>query len=332
MVSKTGNGSKEEIKINKDLHIKIFESMVKSRLFEEKQLQLYHEAKIRGYLHPGIGNEAAEAGMMCALNDDDIVYPTHRGHGIFAIRGADMGKVLAELMAKSGGYCGGFAGSCHLAAPQVRPVQGILGANLPLATGEALAIKLLGEKKVVLCLFGDGASNNGTFHESLNMASIWKLPVIFVCLNNFYAVSFSFYKSTSVRSISLRAQGYSMPGYGIDGTNYEEVYRTVKKAVDRARAGEGPSLIEVRTSRVKGHHPNDSGSYRSKEELEEAKKKDPLKKAIRKLRRLKILDSSKITDIYRKTKEDIDKACVFAETSPLPSVEEFIINNRKTYR
>lgn len=332
MVLKTGNVSKEEIKLSEDIHIKIFESMVKMRLFEEKQIQLYHEAKIRGYLHPGVGNEATDAGEMCALNDDDIVYPTHRGHGIYAIRGADMGKILAELMAKSEGYCSGFAGSCHLASPTIRPVQGILGASLPLAIGEALAIKLLGEKKVVLCRFGDGAANNGTFHESLNMASIWKLPVVFICLNNLYAVSFSFNKSTSVSNISLRAQGYSMPGYGVDGTDYEEVYKTVKKAVNQARAGGGPSLIEVRTRRTRGHHPNDSGSYRSKEELEEAKKQDPLKKAIRKIKRLKILDSKKIEDIYHKIREDIGKAAAFAENSPLPSVEEFVNKCRKSYR
>ena len=324
MVTKINYGRKEEIKMDKNLHIKIFESMVKARLFEERQLQLYHEAKIRGYLHPGIGNEAAEAGIVAALKNDDIIYPTHRGHGIFAIKGADMGKVLAELMGRSDGYCSGLGGSCHLAAPQVRQVQGILGAQIPIAAGEALAIKLLGEKKVVLCIFGDGAANNGTFHEGLNMASIWKLPVIYVCINNLYAVAFSFYNSTSVKSNALRARGYSMPGYDIDGTDYEIVYKTVKKAAERARNGQGPSLIEAKTTRVKGHHPNDSGSYRTKEELEQVKKKDPIKKAIRKLKRLNILDSNEIDKIYQKTKEDIEDAVTYANNSPLPSIDEFV--------
>lgn len=324
MVTKVNNKKKEEIKIDKNLHIKIFESMVKARLFEEKQLQLYHEAKIMGYLHPGIGNEAAEAGIVAALRNDDIIYPTHRGHGLFAIRGADMGKVLAELMGRRDGYCSGLGGSCHLAAPQVRQVQGILGAQIPLAVGEALAINLLGEKKVVLCTFGDGAANNGTFHEGLNMASIWKLPVVFVCVNNLYAVAFSFSNSTSVKSNAIRAKGYSMPGYDIDGTDYEKVYKTVKAAADRARNGLGPTLIEVKTTRVKGHHPNDSGSYRSKEELEAVKKADPIKKATRKLMRLKILDKNKIDKIYQKTKKDIEDAVTYANNSPLPSVDEFI--------
>lgn len=320
------------IKIDKNLHIKIFESMVKARLFEEKQLQLYHEAKIVGYLHPGIGNEAAEAGIVAALKNDDIIYPTHRGHGIFAMRGADMGKVLAELMGRRDGYCSGLGGSCHLAAPQVRQVQGILGAQIPLSVGEALAIKLLGEKKVVLCTFGDGAANNGTFHEGLNMASIWKLPVIFVCVNNLYAVAFNFNNSTSVKSNALRAKGYSMPGHDIDGTDYEIVYKTVKEAADRARSGQGPSLIEVKTTRVKGHHPNDPGSYRTKEELEKVKKRDPIKKAIRKLTRLNILDSNKIDKIYQKIKEDIEDAVTYANNSPLPSIDEFVKYCKQTLR
>jgi len=330
MITNTNYKRKEDIKMDKDLHIKIFKLMVRARLFEERQLQLYHEAKIRGYLHPGIGNEATEAAIITAVRDEDIIYPTHRGHGLFAMRGADMGKVLAELMGKSNGYCSGQAGSCHLAAPQVRQVQGILGAQIPIATGEALAIKLLGEIKVVLCTFGDGAANNGTFHEGLNMASIWKLPVVFVCVNNLYAVSFSFNNSTSVKSNAIRAKGYSMPGYDIDGSDYEKAYRTIKAAVDRARDGEGPTLIEAKTTRVKGHHPNDSGSYRSKEELEAVKKKDPIRKATRKLLRLKILGRSEINRIYHEVKKDIEKAVAYADNSPFPSIDEFVKYCRQT--
>jgi len=318
------NYEKEEIKIGSGLHVKMFESMVKARLFEERQLQLYHEGKIGGYLHPGIGNEAAYAGIVFALEDDDIIYPTHRGYGIFVMRGVDMGKVLAELMCKKDGCCNGQGGSCHMAAPQVRQIQGILGAQFPLSVGEALAVKLLDEKKVVLCAFGDGCANNGTFHESLNMASIWKLPVVFVCINNLYAVSLSFDRSTSVKSNALRARGYSMPGYDIDGTDYESVYKAVKKAANRARSGEGPSLIEVKTTRVRGHHTGDQGSYRTKEELEKVKRNDLIKKAIRKLTKLNILDSKKINKIYQKIEGDIDNAVIYANNSPLPSVDEFI--------
>jgi len=317
-------------KLDTNLHIKIFKLMVKARLFEESQLQLYYEAKIKGYLHPGIGNEAIEAGIVAGLKNDDLIYPTHRGHGLFAMRDADMGKVLADLMSRKDGYCSGLSGSCHLAAPQVRQVQGILGAQIPIATGEALAIKLMGEKKVVLCIFGDGAANNGVFHEGLNMASIWKLPIIFVCINNQYAVSLSFKNSTSVKSIAIRAKGYSMSGYEIDGTNYEKTYLTVKKAVERARAGQGPSLIEAKTTRVKGHHPNDSGAYRSKKEMEEVRKKDPVKKATRKLLRLKILDKNEIDNIYKKFKKDIEDAVIYANNSPLPDADEFIKNCEQT--
>lgn len=320
----TKNKEKKIIKMDKDLHKKIFKLMVMGRLFEERQLQLFYEAKIVGYIHPAIGNEATDAGIVAATREDDIIYPTHRGHEILPMRGAEMGKVLADLMGRKGGYCSGMAGSCHLASPQVRQVQGILGAQIPLAVGEALAVKLLNEKKVVICIFGDGAANNGTFHEGLNMASIWQLPVVFICLNNLYACSLSFYKSTSVKSNAIRAKGYSMPGYDIDGIDYEKVYKTVKKAVDDARNGNGPSLIEVKTSRVKGHHPNDPGSYRTKEELEKIKKKDAIDKAIKKLKWLKILDNDEIKKIYEKTEQEIEDAVEYADNSPMQSMKELV--------
>ncbi len=314
-----------KLNINKDLFSNMFKAMIRIRLFEEETIKLFQNAKIIGYLHPGLGNEAAEVGSCFALNEDDIVFPTHRGHGVFLARKADMKRVMAELFAKETGYNKGRGGSVHLAAPDlgIMQINGILGGQFPLAVGAALACESNKNKKVVLCFFGDGAANNGTFHESLNMASIWKLPVVFCCINNQYAVSTSFDYSTSVKDIAVRSKAYSMPGSVVDGIDIEKIYILSKKAINRAREGNGPSLIEIKTHRRKGHHLNDPASYRSKEELIDAENKCPIEEARKKIIRFKILDQDRIRKIYKEIEEEIKEAVDFAEKSPLPSIEDY---------
>lgn len=312
-------------KTNKNLFIDMFKAMVRIRLFEEETIRLFQNGKIIGYLHPGIGHEAADVGSCFALEEGDIVFPTHRGHGVFLARGASMKRVMAELFARETGYNSGHGGSIHLAAPDlgIMQINGILGGQFPLAVGAAFASKYNKNNKVVLCFFGDGAANNGTFHESLNMASIWKLPVVFCCVNNQYAVSTSFEYSASVKDIATRSKSYSIPGHVVDGVHIEKVYDLLKKAVNRARKGSGPSLIEIKTYRRKGHHLNDSASYRSKEELIDAEKKCAIEKTRKKIISSNILNDNKIRKIYEEIKEEINEAVEFAEESPLPSVEDY---------
>jgi len=316
----------KETSIGTELFKKLFRQMVEVRMFEEETIQLFHNAKIIGYLHPSIGNEAAEVGAAAALEKGDIVFPTHRGHAYFVARGASFEKLMAELMGREAGYCKGRSGDLHMVAPEVgiMQVQGILGAQIPQATGTALAHKRLKNGKVTLCSFGDGAAGNGTFHENLNLASIWKLPAVYFCINNGYAASFSFSNSTSVATNAIRAVGYNMPGYDVDGTDVRAVYCAVREAVDRARAGGGPSLIQVNTVRWRGHDPNDDAPYRPKEELQTWDQYDPVKIAKKQILEQNILSESEITNIEEKTRKRIDKAVAWSAEQPLPTREGYL--------
>ncbi len=311
----------KNLPLDNDLYTKMFKDLIRVRVFEEETILLFQNAKIIGYLHPSIGNEAAEVGVAHTLNREDIVFPTHRGHGFFVARGADLGKLMAELMGKETGYCKGRAGDLHMAAPEVgiMQVQGILGAQLPHAVGTALAHKNLKNKKVTFCIFGDGAAGNGTFHESLNLASIWKLPVVFACINNGYAASFSFKKSTSVPTNALRAISYSMPGYDVDGRDVWQVYNASKEAVERARAGEGPSLMQLNTFRWKGHDPNDDAPYRPKEELKQWDQNDPIKISTNKILEEKIMLQSELDNFYEEARKEVEASVNFGLAQPMPT-------------
>lgn len=323
----------EILPLENNLFIQMYRQIVRVRLFEEVTIQLFQNAKIIGYLHPSIGNEAAEVGSSFALKDGDIIFPTHRGHGYFVLRGANLKKMMAELMGKEAGYCKGRSGDVHMAAPEVgiMQVQGILGAQLPQAVGTALAHKRLKNNKITLCNFGDGAAGNGTFHESLNLASIWKLPIIFICINNGYAASFSFKKSTSVPTNAIRGISYSMPGYDVDGTDVWEVYCASKKAIDNARSGGGPSIIQINTFRWRGHDPNDDAPYRPKEELAQWPKFDPLKITDKKIRDLKILDDKAVGKIYEEIKLEIKEAVEWGLKQPLPTHEAYLADVQGKY-
>jgi TPP-dependent pyruvate/acetoin dehydrogenase alpha subunit len=319
--------------IDRRLFKELFLKMLEVRLFEEKTIELFKQAKIIGYLHPSIGNEAAEVGAAAALKENDVIFPTHRGHGFFVSRGASLKKIMAELMGRETGYCKGRSGDLHMAAPEVgiMQVQGILGAQLSHAVGTALAHKYLNNGMVTLCAFGDGAAGNGTFHESLNLASLWRLPVIFMCINNGYAASLSFNNSTSVETNAVRAAGYSMPGYDVDGTDIWEVYCASREAVERARSGNGPSLIQVNTVRWKGHDPNDDANYRPKEELRTWSEHDPVRITKGRVLQEGILNEKEIAGIMKEIKAGIDEAVEWGLEQAFPSCEDYLADVRDKY-
>lgn len=248
------------------------------RKFEEGAEDCYTRGLIHGTMHLSIGQEASAVGACLGLTDNDKITSTHRGHGHCIAKGADVSKMFAEFFGKESGYCKGRGGSMHIAdvAKGNLGANGIVGGGLPIAVGAALSAKRLGKDDVTVCFFGDGANNEGAFHEALNMASVWKLPVIFVCENNKYGMSVSTERSTAVKSIADRAVAYSMPGKSVDGNDISEVAEAVHEAMTHARAGKGPSLIESLTYRWRGHSKSDRNRYRTKDEINDWMAKDPI--------------------------------------------------------
>ncbi len=306
-----------KINIAKNKKIEFFSTMYTIRRFEEKVRELFSLGLIRGSTHVYIGEEAIAAGVCGTLKRDDYIVSTHRGHGHCIAKGGELKPMMAELLGKETGYCKGKGGSMHIADPEIGILGavGIVGSGLPLAIGAALTSKYLKEKKVCVSFFGDGASNQGTFHECLNLASVWKLPVVFLCENNLYAITVSCERSTSVRDIAKRAKGYNMPGIVVDGNDVEEVYSVAKKAVDDARDGKGPSLIEAKTYRQEGHWIGDPQVYRKKKEVSNWKKKDPIDRYESTLLKEKVVSKKKLSDIKRKLDEKLDEAVEFAKES-----------------
>jgi TPP-dependent pyruvate/acetoin dehydrogenase alpha subunit len=248
------------------------------RRFEEAVDDLFARGLMHGTMHLSIGQEASATGTCFALRDDDAITSTHRGHSHCIAKGADLERMMAELLAKETGYCRGRGGSMHLAdvATGNLGANGIVGGGIPIAAGAGLAYQLQGIDRVVVSFFGDGASNEGAFHEGVNLAAIWELPVIFLCENNKYGMSFSTEKSMNVENIADRAAAYGIPGVTVDGNDVEAVHEVVTTAVDRARAGEGPTLVEALTYRWKGHSKSDKNLYRTREEISEWRDKDPI--------------------------------------------------------
>ncbi len=254
------------------------ETMWTIRRFEEAVDDLFARGLMHGTMHLSIGEEASATGTCLALREDDAITSTHRGHAHCIAKGADLVRMMAELLAKETGYCRGRGGSMHIAdvATGNLGANGIVAGGIPIAAGAALAFKMRGEDRVVACFFGDGATNEGAFHEAVNLAAIWKLPVVFVCENNKYGMSFSTEKSMAVEHISQRAAAYGFPGVTVDGNDVVAVYDAVQVAVDRARAGEGPTLVEAITYRWKGHSKSDKNLYRTKDEIAEWRDDDPI--------------------------------------------------------
>ena len=315
--------------MNQKKLVEIYKKMVEIRKFEEKVAELWAKGLIPGLVHLYIGEEAVAAGTCANLRDDDYVTSTHRGHGHCIAKGGDVKKMMAELCGKRTGYSKGKGGSMHICVPEIGVVgcSGIVGAGIPIASGVGLSIQYQGSDQVCVCFFGDGASNTGAFHEGVNLAALWKLPVIFVCENNLYGISVPLHKSTSVKNIAERAKAYGIPGVVVDGMDVTAVYLAVRRAVMRARRGKGPTLIECKTYRFKGHFqgdPKDGGTYRSEREYGEWRKKCPIQQLRTQLLSDNIVTEQQIRDLEAGVDQVIQGAVEFAIESPDPSPEEVL--------
>jgi pyruvate dehydrogenase E1 component alpha subunit len=293
-------------------------TMWTTRRFEEAVDDLFARGLMHGTMHLSIGQEASATGACMALRDDDAITSTHRGHGHCIGKGADLTRMMAELLAKETGYCRGRGGSMHIAdvATGNLGANGIVGGGIPIAAGAALAYQLRGEDHVVACFFGDGATNEGAFHEAVNLAAIWKLPVVFICENNKYGMSFSTEKSMAVDTIAERASAYGIPGVGVDGNDVAAVYDVVHAAVERARAGDGPTLVESVTYRHKGHSKSDKNLYRTREEISEWRDKDPILQFEGVVRERGLLSDEEIQAARTEAMESIRNAVRTANAAP----------------
>lgn len=302
----------------------IYQTMNQIRYFELKAQSLFEQNKLRGSVHLYAGEEAVAAAVCSLLRDEDYITSTHRGHGHCIAKGARLDRAMAELMGKATGYCKGRSGSMHIAdfTKGNLGANAIVGGGIPIATGAALAAKLRGSDQVAVSFFGDGASNEGTFHESLNMAAVWKLPIVFICENNGYGISVPVSQSTSVKDISVRGVGYNMPGITVDGNDVYAVYEAAEAAIVRAKAGEGPTLIECKTYRHLGHWTGDPQPYRTREEVEEWKQnRDPIKIFRDCLIEEGEFTADELDAIEQGAIKEADEAAEFAINSPEPDPE-----------
>ena len=288
------------------------------RRFEEAVDDLFARGLMHGTMHLSIGQEASATGACLALRTDDAITSTHRGHGHCIAKGADLTRMMAELLAKETGYCRGRGGSMHIAdtATGNLGANGIVAGGIPIAAGAALAYQMRGEDRVVACFFGDGAANEGAFHEAVNLAAIWKLPVVFICENNKYGMSFSTEKSMAIENISERAAGYGIPGVTVDGNDLDAVYDAVSAAVARARAGEGPTLVENLTYRWKGHSKSDKNLYRTKEEIAEWRSKDPILRFEAQIKEAGVLTEEEVQAVRTQAMEQMRNAVREANAAP----------------
>ena len=302
----------------------LYVTMRRIRAFEDKTADLFQEGVVKGTAHSYKGEEAIAAGVCATLRDDDIIASYHRGHGHCIAKGARIDRMMAELMGRQTGYCQGLGGSMHIADMElnIMGANGIVGAAMPLATGAGLAAKLQGSDKVAVAFFGDGASNQGVFHESLNLAAVWKLPVIFVCENNQYALSTSYRNTTAVSQVSNRAASYEIPGITVDGNDGVEVYLVLREAVDRARAGEGPTLIEAMTYRHGQHSLRvNLRDPRPEDELESWMNRDPIARMEERLGSEGDFSTALIDETTQAVDEEIETAVTFGRESPEPGMQ-----------
>jgi len=309
---------------SKEFFLNLYKTMVRIRNFEIMAEKLFLEGELPGFIHLYIGEEAIATGIITNLKKEDFITSTHRGHGHMIAKGADINRMMAELYGRTTGYCKGKGGSMHIAdfSIGVLGANGVVGGGLPIAVGAGLGVKMKKGDQVVVAFFGDGASNTGAFHESLNFASIYKLPVIFVVENNKFASTVYAKDTTSVENISDRAVGYGIPGITIDGNDVMTVYETAKEIIKRAREGGGPSLLEVKTYRIKGHFVGDPELYRDKKEVEEFWLNEPIKKFEKRLMEEKMLNETEKKKIWEDAQKEIKEAVKFAKESPMPSGED----------
>ena len=304
--------------------LELYRRMVLIRQFEEKTAEMYARGKITGFCHLYAGEEAVAVGAIYALYDKDYVLSTYREHGHCLAKGADPKVVMAELFGKVTGISKGRGGSMHLFDPDLRFMGGyaIVGGGLPIATGLGLSVQYNEGPEVVCCFFGDGALPQGAFHESLNMASLWKLPVVFVCENNFYGMGTMVQNAICQEELYRFAEPYKMPGVRVDGMDVLEVYGATMEAVARAREGDGPSLIEAVTYRFRGHSMSDPAEYRSKREERIWQERDPIKNLRRRMLGERHVAEARLGDIEAAVAREIEEAVKFADESPEPSVDE----------
>lgn len=292
------------------------------RRFEEAAEESYTRGLIHGTMHLSIGQEASAVGICLPLTREDQITSTHRGHGHCIAKGAEVKRMFAEFFGKTTGYCGGRGGSMHIADVSTGNLgaNGIVGGGIPIAVGAALTAKRLRTGKVAVSFFGDGANNEGAFHEALNMASVWKLPVVFVCENNGYGMSTSTERSTAVPNIADRAAGYAMPGVIVDGNDLSAVAEASHDAVERARRGEGPSLIECKTYRHRGHSKSDRNRYRTKDEIEDwMANRDPIARYEAQLIAFGIASEAELEEVRQTVEVAIAEGIEFAKASPIPA-------------
>lgn len=305
---------------DKEKCLDIYRCLKMSRRFEQKTLELGGQGEILGSLHVGVGQEAVHVGIALALKEGDIAFRTHRDTGQMIAEGIDPKYLFAELMGKINGYCRGLGGSMHLPG-----ISGVLGVNVPMASGAALAFKMRKEKRVAVGQYGDGASNLGPLHESMNIAAIWKLPVVFICENNSYAVTTPIKYSSLLENLSDRGKAWGIPGETIDGMDVIAVYKAASRLIERARRGEGPAILECKTYRFEDHSKSTANlvlSYRSKDEIAEWMKKDPILRWSERLINEKICTQDEIAEVDELVEKTLEEAVEFARNSPLPEPED----------
>ena len=311
---------------NGEKFLEILYLMKKIRRAEERLAETFAQGKIPGFIHVGIGQEAVAAGVCSCLRADDSILTTHRGHAQVLAKGVDLNRFMAEIYGRTDGFCKGKSGSMHVASKESGVVgsNGIVGGGLPISLGTAFASMYRGEDSVTVCFFGDGASNQGTFHESLNLAALWNLPVIFCCENNGWAQFTPQKVYMKVENIAKRAESYGMPGVTVDGGDVLKVLDEAQKAVARARAGSGPTLLECKTSRWLGHYSGDPQKYRSPDEIRAAREIDPIARFEKHLLETGQITAATAGALDAKVAREIEEAISFAENSPVAGAEEIL--------
>lgn len=326
---KNGNAVVEKVSFSKETYLSWYEVMLRIRRFEERAGQLYGMQKIRGFCHLYIGQEAVAAGTQSALRADDPIITAYRDHGLALARNISSNECMAELYGKATGCTKGKGGSMHFFSKEKKFFggHGIVGAQIPLGAGIAFSEKYLGTQNVCACFFGDGAARQGALHETFNMAMLWKLPVIFICENNEYAMGTSVERSSNVVDISKLGLAYDMPTLQVDGMRCESVHTAMSEAAERGRKGEGPTFLEIKTYRYKGHSMSDPAKYRTKDEVEEYKQKDPIETTLSTILQHQYASMKDIEAINQRIMDEVDASVKFAEESPYPDPSEIYHDN-----